>query len=61
MLAQMLGRKPEAKIMDHIAAIHKIEGHMYPSLITYRTDVMKKLLKLADRMFNNAKEINKAF
>ena len=45
MLAQMLGRKPEAKIMDHIAAIHKIEGHMYPSLITYRTDVMKKLLK----------------
>ena len=61
MLAQMLGRKPEAKIMDHITAIHKIDGHMYPSLITYRTDVMKKLLKLADRMFNNAKEINKAF
>ena len=61
MLAQMLGRKPEAKIMDHIAAIHKIEGHMYPSLISYRTDVMKKLIKLADRMFNNAKEIDKAF
>ena len=61
MLAQMLGRKPEAKIMDHILAIHKIDGYMYPSLITYRTDVLKKLLKLADRMFNNAKEIDKAF
>ena len=61
MLAQMLGRKSEAKIMDHIAAIHKLDGHMYPSLISYRTDVMKKLLKLADRMFNNAKEIDKAF
>ena len=61
MLAQMLGRKPEAKIMDHILAIHKIDGYMYPSLITYRTDVLKKLLKLVDRMFNNAKEIDKAF
>ena len=61
MFAQMLGRKPEAKIMDHILAIHKIDGYMYPSLITYRTDVLKKLLKLADRMFNNAKEIDKAF
>ena len=61
MLAQMLGRKSEAKIMDHIAAIHKLDGHMYPSLISYRTDVMRKLLKLADRMYNNAKEIDKAF
>ena len=61
MLAQMLGRKPEAKIMDNIKAIHKVEGNMSPSLIAYRTEIMKRLLKLADRMFNNASEINKAF
>ena len=61
MLAQMLGRKPEVKIMDHIKGIHKVEGSMSPSLIAYRTELMKRLLKLADRMFNNAKEIDKAF
>ena len=61
MLAQMLGRKPEVKIMDHIKGIHKLEGSMSPSLIAYRTEIMKRLLKLADRMFNNAKEIDKAF
>ena len=57
----MLGRKPEVKIMDHIKGIHKVEGNMSPSLIAYRTEIMKRLLKLADRMFNNAKEIDKAF
>ena len=61
MLAQMLGRKQEVKIMDHIIQIHKLEGSMYPSLISYRTDIMKRLLKMAERMYNNAKDIHKAF
>ncbi len=61
MLAQMLGRKPEAQIMDSIKDIHKIERSMSPSLIAYRTEIMKRLLKMADRMYNNANEINKAF
>ena len=38
-----------------------IERSMSPSLIAYRTEIMKRLLKMADRMYNNANEINKAF
>ena len=61
MLAQILRRKPEEKIMDSIIAIHQIERSMHPALITYRTDIMKRLLKMADRVFSNAKDIDKAF
>ena len=61
MLAQILRRKPEEKIMDSIIAIHQIERRMHPALITYRTDIMKRLLKMADRVFSNAKDIHKAF
>ena len=61
MLAQMLGRKPEAKIMDHIKGIHKVEGSMSPNLISYRTEIMDRLLKMADRKYDNASDINKAF
>ena len=61
MLAQILRRKPEEKIMDSIIAIHQIERSMHPALITYRTDIMKRLLKMADRVFSNAKDIHKAF
>tara|TARA_B100000470_G_scaffold192749_1_gene160446 strand:- start:6 stop:611 length:606 start_codon:yes stop_codon:yes gene_type:complete len=60
-LAQLLKRKPEEKIMDSIIAIHQLERSMHPALITYRTDIMKRLLKMADRVFSNAKDIHKAF
>ena len=60
-LAQLLKRKPEEKIMDSIIEIHKIERSMHPALIKYRTDIMNRLLKMADRVFSNAKDIHKAF
>jgi hypothetical protein len=60
-LAQLLKRKPEEKIMDSIIEIHKIERSMHPALIKYRTDIMNRLLKMADRVFSNAKDIHAAF
>ena len=61
MLAQLLRRKPEEKIMDSIIEIHQIERSMHPALIKYRTDIMNRLLKMADRVFSNAADIHKAF
>jgi len=61
MLAQLLRRKPEEKIMDSIIEIHQIERSMHPALIKYRTDIMNRLLKMADRVFSNAKDIHGAF
>ena len=61
MLAQILKRRPEEKIMDSIIEIHQIERSMHPALIKYRTDIMNRLLKMADRLFTNAKDIHKAF
>ena len=61
MLAQLLRRKPEEKIMDSIIEIHQIERSMHPALIKYRTDIMNRLLKMADRVFSNAKDIHAAF
>ena len=61
MLAFALNRKQEVKIMDHIAVIHKVERSMSPNLIAYRTEIMNRLLKMADRMFTNAKDIHSAF
>ena len=61
LLAQLLKRKPEEKIMDSIIEIHKIERSMHPALIKYRTDIMNRLLKMADRVFSNAKDIHAAF
>ena len=60
-LAQLLKRKPEEKIMDSLIEIHKIERSMHPALIKYRTDIMNRLLKMADRVFSNAKDIHGAF
>ena len=56
-----MNRKQEIKIMDHIAVIHQVERSMYPNLIAYRTEIMNRLLKMADRMFTNAKDIHSAF
>ena len=61
MLAFALNRKPEIKIMDHIAVIHQVERSMSPNLIAYRTEIMNRLLKMADRVFSNAKDIHAAF
>ena len=61
LLASMLGRKQEVQIMDCIVKIHKIERSMSPNLISYRTEIMDRLLKMADRMYDNASDINKAF
>ena len=61
LLAQLLKRKPEEKIMDSIIEIHQIERSMHPALIKYRTDIMNRLLKMADRVFSNAKDIHAAF
>jgi hypothetical protein len=61
LLARALGRKQEVKIMDHIAVIHKVERHMSPNLIAYRTEIMDRLLKMAERMYGNAKDIHGAF
>ena len=61
MLAQMLGRKQEVKIMDHIIQIHKLEGSMDPNLISHRHNIFKRLMKMAERMYDNAKDIHKVF
>ena len=47
--------------MNHVDQIHKAEGHMSPNLISYRTEIMNRCLKVADRMYSNAKDIHKAF
>ena len=61
LLALTLGRKQEQKIMNAIQDIHAIERSMHPALIKYRTDIMNRLLKMADRMYGNAKDIHGAF
>ena len=60
-LATVIGSKNEVKIMDYIIQIHKLERSMSPNLISYRTEIMNRLLKVADRMFSNASDIHKAF
>ena len=61
MLARSVGAKNEIKIMDNIKQIHKLERSMSPNLISYRTEIMNRLLKVAERMFTNAKDIHSAF
>ena len=61
MLARSLGLKNEEKIMENLTQIHKIERHMSPNLISYRTEIMNRCLKVADIMYSNAKDIHKAF
>ncbi len=61
MLAQLMGLKKEEKIMDSIIVIHGLERSMSPNLISYRTEIMNRLLKVADRMYSNAKDIHRAF
>ena len=61
LLAITLGRKQEQKIMNALQDIHAIERSMHPALIKYRTDIMNRLLKMADRMYGNAKDIHGAF
>ena len=61
MLARALGLKNEEKIMEYIKQIHKIERSMSPNLISYRTEIMNRCLKVADKMYSNAKDIHKAF
>ena len=60
-LATVIGSKNEVKIMDNIIQIHKLERSMSPNLISYRTEIMNRLLKVADRMYSNASDIHKAF
>ena len=61
MLAKAIGARKELKIMNNVAQIHKAEGHMSPNLISYRTEIMNRLLKVAEKMFSNAKDIHNAF
>ena len=61
LLAKTLGAKREVKITQLIGQIHKVEGHMSPNLISYRTEIMNRLLKVADRMYSNAKDIHGVF
>ena len=60
-LAQAMGLKKEEKIMENITQIHKLEKSMSPNLISYRTEIMNRLLKVADKVFSNASDIHKAF
>ena len=60
-LAQVMGLKKEEKIMDNILQIHKLERSMSTNLIAYRTEIMNRLLKVADRVYSNAKDIHGAF
>jgi hypothetical protein len=61
MLAKVIGAKREVRITQLIGQIHKVEGHMSPNIISYRTEIMKRLLKVTDKMYSNAKDIHKAF
>ena len=60
-LASVMGLKKEEKIMDSIIVIHGLERSMSPNLISYRTEIMNRLLKVADRVYSNAKAIHGAF
>ena len=60
-LASLMGFRKEVNIMDNIIAIHKIEKSMSPNLIAYRTEIMNRLLTIADRFYTNAKDIHSAF
>ena len=60
-LAKVMGFRKEVGIMDHIIGIHKIEKSMSPNLISYRTEIMNRLLTIADRFYTNAKDIHSAF
>ena len=61
LLAKNMGLKKEEKIMDNIMKIHKIEGHMSPSLIKYRTEIMTRCLNVAKKKYSNALDIHGAF
>jgi hypothetical protein len=61
MLAKLMGLKKEEKIMDSIMVIHKLEGHMSPNLIKYRTEIMMRCLNVAKKMYSNSMDIHGAF
>ena len=61
LLAKNMGLKKEEKIMDNILKIHKIEGHMSPNLISYRTEIMTRCLNVAKKKYSNALDIHGAF
>ena len=61
LLAKNMGLKKEEKIMDNIMKIHKIEGHMSPNLISYRTEIMTRCLNVAKKKYSNALDIHGAF
>jgi len=61
LLAKLMGLKKEEKIMDSIKNIHKLEGHMSPSLIKYRTEIMMRCLNVAKKKYSNALDIHGAF
>jgi hypothetical protein len=60
-LASAMGLKKEEKIMHNIKLIHGLERSMSPNLIAYRTEIMNRLLKVADRVYSNSKDIHAAF
>ena len=60
-LAKAVGARKEVKIMELIAKIHDVERHMSPSLIEYRIEIMNRLLRVADKMFDNYIDIQNAF
>tara|TARA_B100000809_G_scaffold233894_1_gene250954 strand:- start:11 stop:616 length:606 start_codon:yes stop_codon:yes gene_type:complete len=61
LLAKLMGLKKEVKIMDSIKSIHRIEGHMSPNLIKYRTEIMTRCLAVAKKKYSNAMDIHGAF
>tara|TARA_B100001564_G_scaffold339461_1_gene332228 strand:- start:260 stop:1576 length:1317 start_codon:yes stop_codon:yes gene_type:complete len=60
-LAKAMKEMKVAKMMEHIIAMHKINGSMSSDMINIRKEMLDLLMKKSKKMYKNHKEINGAF
>ena len=61
LLARMMREKRVEKMMDHIIAMHKINGSMSSDMINIRKEMLDQLMKKAKRQYSNFKDVYSAF
>jgi len=61
LLARMMKEMKVVKMMDHIIAMHKINGSMSSDMINIRKEMLDQLMKKAKRQYSNFKDVYNAF
>ena len=60
-LAKTLKEMKVVKMMEHIIAMHKINGSMSSDMINIRKEMLDQLMKKAKRQYSNFKDVYNAF